>query len=139
MYLIQAVDTNSYTSSQTVQIQISWLLKKPTDLDLHCLQRQSISGFSRTRVNLGVIGANLTLGKLCTNSVYTEKKTGMLSFSQRKLTFHCNTVNTQESNIFEAVHLSQLIPYRSLNLGVKGSHLILGELLTSAENMDKKT
>ena len=33
-----------------MQIQISWLLKKPTDLDLHCLQRQSISGFSRTRV-----------------------------------------------------------------------------------------
>ena len=23
---------------------------KPTDLDLHCLQRQGISGFSRTRV-----------------------------------------------------------------------------------------
>ena len=38
---------------ETVQIQISWLLqKKPTDLDLHCLQRQSISGFSRTRVKL---------------------------------------------------------------------------------------
>ena len=33
-----------------MQIQISWLLKKPTDLDLHCLQRQSISGLSRTRV-----------------------------------------------------------------------------------------
>ena len=29
----------------------SWLLQKPTDLDLHCLQRQDISGFSRTRVN----------------------------------------------------------------------------------------
>ena len=28
----------------------SWLLQ-PTDLDLHCLQRQGISGFSRTRVN----------------------------------------------------------------------------------------
>ena len=28
-----------------------WLLQKTTDLDLHCLQRQSISGFSRTRVN----------------------------------------------------------------------------------------
>ena len=26
-------------------------LQKPTDLDLHCLQRQGISGFSRTRVN----------------------------------------------------------------------------------------
>ena len=33
-----------------MQIQISWL-QKPTDLDLHCLQRQDISGFSRTRVN----------------------------------------------------------------------------------------
>ena len=35
-----------------MQIQISWLLQKPTDLDLHCLQRQGISRFSRTRVNL---------------------------------------------------------------------------------------
>ena len=35
-----------------MQIQISWLLKKPTDLDLHCLQRQDISEFSRTRVNV---------------------------------------------------------------------------------------
>ena len=33
-----------------MQIQISWLLQKPTDLDLHCLQRQDIFGFSRTRV-----------------------------------------------------------------------------------------
>ena len=33
-----------------MQIEISWLLQKPTDLDLHCLQRQGISGFSRTRV-----------------------------------------------------------------------------------------
>ena len=29
-----------------MQIQISW-----SDLDLHCLQRQDISGFSSTRVN----------------------------------------------------------------------------------------
>ena len=34
-----------------MQIQISWLLQKPTDLDLHCLLRQGISRFSRTRVN----------------------------------------------------------------------------------------
>ena len=33
-----------------MQIQISWLLQKPTHLDLHCLQMQGISGFSRTRV-----------------------------------------------------------------------------------------
>ena len=37
-----------------MQIQISWLLQKPTDLDLHCLQRQGISGFSRTRVNTSI-------------------------------------------------------------------------------------
>ena len=28
------------------------LVQKPTDLDLHCLQRQGMSRFSRTRVNL---------------------------------------------------------------------------------------
>ena len=48
-YLIQVVDINSYSDWQTVQIQISWLLE-PTDLDLHCLQRQGISGLCRTRV-----------------------------------------------------------------------------------------
>ena len=51
-YLIRIVDINSHTKWQTVQIQISWLLEKPTDLDLHCLQRQAISGFSRSRVKL---------------------------------------------------------------------------------------
>ena len=53
-YLIQIVDLNSHSEWQIVQIQISWLLQKPTDLDLHCLQRQGISGFSRTRVNLNL-------------------------------------------------------------------------------------
>ena len=51
-YLIQVVDTNSNTEWQTVQIQIRWLLQKPADLDLHCLQRQGISGFCRKRVKL---------------------------------------------------------------------------------------
>ena len=49
-YLIQVVDTKSHTEWQTVQIHISWLLQKPTDLDLHCFKRQGISGLSRTRV-----------------------------------------------------------------------------------------
>ena len=61
-YLIQIVDTNSNTEWQTVHIQISWLLQKPTDLDLHCLQRQGISGFSRIRVNLVLLSM---LGKNC--------------------------------------------------------------------------
>ena len=51
--LIQIVDINSDTKWQTVQIQISWLLQKPADLDLHCLQRQGIYGLSRTRVKMG--------------------------------------------------------------------------------------
>ena len=50
-YLIQVVDKNSHSKWQTVQIQISWLLQKPTDLDLYCLQRQGISRFSRIRDN----------------------------------------------------------------------------------------
>ena len=33
-YLIQVVDTNLHTLHQTVQIQMSWLLQKPTDLDV---------------------------------------------------------------------------------------------------------
>ena len=33
--VIQITDINSDTKWQTVQIQISRLLKKPTDLDLH--------------------------------------------------------------------------------------------------------
>ena len=53
-YLIQVVKINWHTEWQTVQIQISWLLQKPTDLDLHCLQSQGISRFSKTRVNTPV-------------------------------------------------------------------------------------
>ena len=42
--LIQIVVINLHTWWQTVQIQISWLLKKPTDLDLHCLQNRIYPG-----------------------------------------------------------------------------------------------
>ena len=42
------------------QIQISWL-QKPTALDLHCLQRQGMSEFSRTRVKLVYRDRNLAL------------------------------------------------------------------------------
>ena len=41
-YLIQEFDINIHTEWLTVHIKISYLLQKPTDLDLHCLQRQSI-------------------------------------------------------------------------------------------------
>ena len=48
-----------------MQIQISWLFQKPTDLDLHCFQRQGISGFSRTSVN--VLSQDLKCEKLKPN------------------------------------------------------------------------
>ena len=49
-----------------MQIQISWLLKKPADLELYCLQRQSISGFSSTRVNIFIL-----VTFTCFDAVYT--------------------------------------------------------------------
>ena len=64
-YLIKVVYINSNTEWQTVQVQISWLLQKPTDLDLHCLQRQAISGFSRTRVKKNIIWIKLCLQLFC--------------------------------------------------------------------------
>ena len=44
---------------------VSWLLQEPTDLDLHCLQRQVISEFSRTKVKTGLI--------FCVNCIHSEK------------------------------------------------------------------
>ena len=43
-HLIRIVAINLHTLWQTVQIQISWLLQKPTDLDLHCLQNRVYPG-----------------------------------------------------------------------------------------------
>ena len=52
VYLVQIVDTYSNTEWQTVQIQISWLLKKPTDLDLFA--KHGTSRFSRKRVTQAI-------------------------------------------------------------------------------------
>ena len=46
-YLILVFDRNSHIKWKTVQIQISWLLQKPTDLDLHSLLRQGMSCSAR--------------------------------------------------------------------------------------------
>ena len=43
-YLFHIVAINLHTWWQTVQIQISWLLKKPTDLELLCLQNRVYPG-----------------------------------------------------------------------------------------------
>ena len=70
--LIQFVDTNSHTEWQAVQIQISWLLQKPTDLDLHCLQRQGISGFSRTRLRSACTSSLSRLFPFLYHNIFTS-------------------------------------------------------------------
>ena len=50
--LIQIVGINSHTERQKTSDSDQLASQKSSDLDLHCLQRQGISGFSRTRVNL---------------------------------------------------------------------------------------
>ena len=64
---------NPHTQWQTVQMQISWLLQKPTDLALHRSQMQNISGTSRTRVkeNKNLIKENI----LHINAKYEDKPT----------------------------------------------------------------
>ena len=48
-YLILIIANNSHTKCQTVQIKVSWLLKKPTDLDLHYSQ----AGYIRVQQDKG--------------------------------------------------------------------------------------
>ena len=43
-YLFPTVAINLHTWWQTVQIQIRWLLQKPTDLDLHSLKNRMYPG-----------------------------------------------------------------------------------------------
>ena len=38
IFHILIIITSSHVALKTVWIQFSWLLKKPADLDLHCLQ-----------------------------------------------------------------------------------------------------
>ena len=63
-----------------------YLIQKPTDLDLHYLQRQGISGISRTRVNF-----KLLLSMLGKNFSRQHFEIFFLFFFSRKETlFHAN-------------------------------------------------
>ena len=57
-YLIRIVNISSHTYWQTEQIQISWLLKKPTDLDLHCLKRRAYPGSAGQGLTLTMLVGN---------------------------------------------------------------------------------
>ena len=86
-----------------MQIQISWLLQKPTDLDLHCLKRQCISGFSRTRVK----SQNTDCHKLQTHSTKHTKTKHNITYRLLYYFFHlflehysCARQNDLEETLF---------------------------------------
>ena len=56
-----------------MQILISWLLQKPTDLDLHCLLRQSMSCSAREELTVSAFSEE---GEWCVNLYFegVEKK-----------------------------------------------------------------
>ena len=58
-YLIWVFDRNLIFNDKTVQIQISWLLQKPADLDLHCLLRQDMSCSAREGLTCKAIVPNI--------------------------------------------------------------------------------
>ena len=75
-----------------MQIQISWLLQKHTDLDLHCLQRQSTSGFSRTGVNL-LLALKNKKGSIVNSVTPDEMGWGAMSHPTRAhIQFVCHLV-----------------------------------------------
>ena len=79
-----------------MQIQISWLLQKPTDLDLHCLQMQGISVFSMKRVKC--------LNTWACLNVYTGKylKISYTKVSD-KMAYNANSVDPDQTALEGAV------------------------------------
>ena len=65
-----------------MQIQISWLLQKPSDLDIHCLQRQGISGLSRTRVKT-------VLNESCSGVAFLRSQDNILCGTRISLVMAC--------------------------------------------------
>ena len=55
-----------------MQIQISWHLQKPIDLDLQGLHRQGISGFSRTRVNVYCRNENIQITFFTFSTIFLD-------------------------------------------------------------------
>ena len=85
-YLIRVFDRNTHIWWQTVQIQISWLLQKPTDLDLHCLLRQGMSCSARE----GLIMVLILLHSL--ESIFSSKLLWhyvCITLLQDKCTYEC--------------------------------------------------
>ena len=112
-----------------MQIQISWLLQKPTDLDLHCLQRQGISGFSRTRVkeNLSFWMLQL-LGRqpsICKKLSPFEKSYLLLKKNEAKLFEFC-------------IHLKSACKHRMFLMGFNDTSTFVGHFVSFPIEREKR-
>ena len=62
--------------------------QKPTNLDLHCLQRQGVSGFSRTKVN----GSSGSDQNPCTRTSLMKSHCGYIFMRRMKWSFENNAL-----------------------------------------------
>ena len=99
-----------------MQIQISWLLKKPTDLDLHCLLRQGMSCSAREGLILlphisTYIGRRAEKTDSLKNSFHSVTRLSGYPLSGPMLATHLETCTTrlhvEMANVFTATELNR--------------------------------
>ena len=123
-----------------MQIQISWLLQKPTDLDLHCLQRQGISRFSRTRVKRN---GNKVIGNTYKKSSRLRRKGSLehvptLRTQIRLCCPHTECIAPEKAPFFQPSrkhaysNILRILPPKNENFQMKNS----GSFHISARNID---
>ena len=113
---------SDYFIWHTVQIQINWLLKKPTDLDLHSLLRQGLSCSAREGLIFHVwimerCGTKIKhRTRLRGNGLNTQEHLALCPWARPTLHLHCLVpVSTQEELPRTVIYL-QLYTYASQDL-----------------------
>ena len=96
-----------------MQIQINWLHQKPTDLDLHCLQRQDISEFSRSRVKL-----NTYVRRMRKKNISNKETSASIKYA---LLYHRNRKKNIASKIGTTLKGKNLFPSREQIPSLKSS------------------
>ena len=128
-----------------MQIQISWLLQKPTYLDLYCLQKQGISGFSRTRVKKNLLNFHLYchltwwhvhIGQR--NQAFAISESNEPESGQHKASARADCMNTRAHQLLCCFYMPQrtslLIATNPQVVGTHNKHLI-ELLLMSTHNI----
>ena len=105
-----------------MQIQISWLLQKPTDLDLHCLLRQGMPCSAREGLR--------KLDKLGRYSAIFYKGDNFCGFPAHQAPSEWNLLQRKQSICFQ----EEQILYFLRHLFRKEKKTILTDLSTSKEN-----